>query len=153
MPANAHIGGSISAGIMLDLFIGDVTGGLTVRVRADLDGHFKATVKASYSMKRYAMSADFELMLALVLIFGIDAFLRARAGWGPFSVSTKKTWVLGEKKIDSGLQFGVRAPLRYASDEPFQAPSWDSIQFIKPTIDFGQLLDRVISSTAPQEKE
>jgi hypothetical protein len=153
MPGNAHIDGKISAGVMLDLFIGDVTGGLTVRVSADLDGNFKATVKASYSLKRYAMSADFELMLGLALIFGIDAWLRARAGWGPFSVSTTKTWVLGEKKIDSGLKLGVRAPLRYASDEPFQAPSWGSIQFIKPTIDFSQLLDRVISSAPTNEKK
>ena len=153
LPANAHIGGSVGAGVMLDLFVGDVTGGLIVRARADLDGHFKATVTAMYSTKRYVFTADFELLLSLILLFGIDAFLKARAGWGPFSVSTKKAWKLGEKKVDSGLQFGIKAPFRYASDEPFKAPSWNSIQFIKPTIDFSKLLDRVIAATDPTEQK
>jgi hypothetical protein len=153
MPGHAFIFGSISAGIMLDLFIGDISGGLTVRAKADLDGHFKAKISITYTLQRYTLDADFELMLALVLLFGIDAWMRARAGWSVFSVSTTKTWTLGEKKIDTGLQFGLRAPLHYASDEPFKPPSWDSIQFIKPNLDFGQLLDRAISASDSSEKK
>ena len=110
-------------------------------------------MSASYSTKRYVFTADFELLLSLILLFGIDAFLKARAGWGPFSVSTRKTWKLAEKRVDSGLQFGIRAPIRYASDEPFKAPTWNSIQFIKPQIDFGKLLDRVIAASDVGERE
>ncbi|HUO08055.1 MAG TPA: hypothetical protein VM008_07135 [Phycisphaerae bacterium] len=152
MPASAHVAGAIRAGIMLDAFIGDITGGLEVRARADLDGSFTAPVNVSCTPKRFSLDAQFELMLNLALLLGIDAWLRARAGIAPFDVETEKRWTLAERKIDSGLKFGVRAPIHYASDEAFIPPSWDSIEFIKPTIDFSKLLDRAISSAQPIQK-
>ena len=46
----------------------------------------------------------------------------------------------------------MTAPLHYASDEPFQPPSLDTIKFEKPSIDPKGLLGQLFQSAPSKEK-
>lgn len=153
--ARAYISGSISGSIEVSIGIASVSGGLTITATASLEGHVASEVKIHYQKSRLELDANFELLLGLALTLALDAFVKAKAGVGPFSVETKKVWNLASFKFDTGMQMGMKLknPIHYASDEPFKFPSLDDIQWIKPDIDPKKVLERAFGSGSSKEEE
>jgi Domain of unknown function (DUF4157) len=153
--ARAYVSGSISGSIEVSVGIASVSGGLTITATASLEGHVASEVKIHYQKSRFEIDANFELLLALALTLALDAFVKAKAGVGPFSVETKKVWNLASFKFDTGMQLGMKlkSPIHYASDEPFKSPSLDDIQWIKPDIDPKKVLERAFGSGSSKEEE
>jgi hypothetical protein len=153
--ARAYISGSISGGIEVSIGIASVEGGLTITATASLEGHVASEVKIHYQKSRVELDANFEVLLALALTLALDAFVKAKAGVGPFSVETKKVWNLASFKFDTGMQLGMKLknPIHYASDQPFKFPSLDDIQWIKPDIDPKKVLERAFASGSSKEEE
>jgi hypothetical protein len=153
--ARAYISGSISGSIEVSIGIASVSGGLTITATASLEGHVASEVKIHYQKSRIELDANFEVLLGLALTLALDAFVKAKAGIGPFSVETKKVWNLASFKFDTGMQLGMKlkSPIHYASDEPFKFPSLDDIQWIKPDIDPKKVLERAFGSGSSKEEE
>jgi hypothetical protein len=153
--ASAYISGSIAGSIVVDVGIASVSGGLKITATASLEGHVASKATIHYSKSRLEVDADFELLVGLALILALDAFVKAKAGIGPFSVETEKDWNLATYKFDTGLQFGMKLknPIHYASDQPMKLPSFDDIQWTIPTIDPGAVLSKVFAGSSSQEKE
>lgn len=153
IPASAGIDGSVSGKIVLDIGIASVSGGLTVMASVNLNGKVQADVKIHYSKSRFDVKALAEISAALVLGLALKASVEAEAGIGPFSVSTEKEWTLASYQYNTGLQFGMKAPLYYASDQPFKPPSLDDIEIIKPNIDPSDMLKKIFGGSTANEKE
>jgi Domain of unknown function (DUF4157) len=152
--AGAHISGSISGSIVLDVGIASASGGLTVTATALLDGHVASQVELHYMKGRFDVKADLDLLLGLALKLALDAFVNAEAGIGPFKVGTRKDWNLASYSYDTGLKLGMKTktPLYYASDQPFKPPSLDQIEITKPNIDVSKVLADVFQSAGGKEK-
>src|SRR5262249_1150044 len=122
---NAHVTGTIRGGIEVSIAIASIAGGLAITATATLDGHVLSNVDIHYQKSRFEAKADFDLLLKLILTLGIDAWIRAKAGFGWLSVSSEKVWNLASFTYDPGLKLGMKLkkPVRYASDEGFQFPS------------------------------
>ncbi|HEY3629003.1 MAG TPA: DUF4157 domain-containing protein [Terracidiphilus sp.] len=153
--ARAYISGSITGAIEVSIGIASVSGGLTITATASLEGHVASEVKIHYQKSRLELDANFEVLLGLALMLALDAVVKAKAGVGPFSVETKKVWNLAAFKFDTGMQLGMKLkkPIHYASDQPFQFPSLDDIQWIKPDIDPKKVLERAFGSGSSKEEE
>jgi hypothetical protein len=152
--AHAHVKGSISGGLEISIGIASVSGLLTVSAEASLDGQVLANIEIHYQKDRLTTEADFSVLLALVFLLALDATVRAKAGIGWLSVETHKTWNLKTFKYDPGLKLGMKLkkPISYASDQGFQIPSLDDIEWITPKLDPGDILDRVFSGASSKEE-
>jgi hypothetical protein len=149
--ANAGIGGYVRGAIAVDIKIASLSGGLTVGAKADLEGKAQADLALHYTKSRITFDAKGLIEAGLALGLTLDADVTAEAGWGPFSVEWKKVWHLAAYKFDTGLQFGLEAPLHYASDEPFKPPSVDDIKWKLPTLDPQMLLEKAMNSASANE--
>ena len=143
IPAHAGISLYIRGGVGVSIAIASVTGGITAIGTAELRGGLEAPVKIEYSKGRYSLNAEPEISAELVLKLGLDADITAEAGVRGFKVEKKIVWNLAAFEWGSGLKFGLIAPLHYASDEPFRAPSASDIKFVKPAIDLKGLVPRL----------
>ena len=78
--------------------------------------------------------------------------MKAQAGIGPFSVETKKVWNLKNFRYDTGLQFGMKAPISYdsAQSPAFTPPTLDSIQWVIPDIHPGDMLSKIMSGSGTE---
>lgn len=149
--ANAGIGGFISARLAIDAYIASVSGGITVGAQADLEGEAQADLKIHYTKSRFEFDAKGMIEAGLALGLTLDADVRAEAGIGPFTASWTKVWRLASYRLDTGLRFGLQAPLHYDSDKPFKAPSVGDIKWTLPTLDPKTLLDKAMNSAAASE--
>jgi len=150
--ASAGIYGSIRGAIAIDAKIASVSGGLTVTASADLSGKLEAVLLARYQKGRFDLTANSELSAGLMLGLKLDADVTAEAGIGWFSIRTSKVWNLASFKYDTGLKFGMKAKLFYASDQPFKAPSMDEIEWIKPELRIPDMLEGIMKrATAKQD--
>lgn len=153
--ASAHITGKISGSIVVDALIASVSGGLTISATASLDGHVASEVRLHYQQSRFELDANFELLVGLAIILALDAFVKAQAGIGPFSVEKEKVWNLASFKFDTGLQFGfkLKKPLHYASDQPLKLPSLDDLEWTVPKLDAGDILKHAFGGAGSKETE
>ncbi|OYT97080.1 MAG: hypothetical protein CFE49_03865 [Pseudomonas sp. PGPPP3] len=149
IPAYARLKGYIKGGVALDVTVAEVSGFLTVSVALTMNGGLAAEFKGRYAKNRFVVDAHAEVFAALVLGLGLDATVRAKA----LVLGEKsKTWALKHLDVPTGLDFKLRAPIHYASDEPFKAPSLDSIEFSPPPkIDPGDLLGRIFAAANASE--
>jgi len=144
IPAHAGVSLTISGAIGVDLLLVTVSGGISATGTAELQGGFRAGVHLVYAQSKFALDADAEIKAALKLLLGIDAFVRLEAGILGIRYEKEKVWNLASYGLDTGLEFGLKVPLHYASDEPFHAPSVNDIIWTQPNIDNG-----VASTTDP----
>jgi len=129
----------------------EVTGGLTVRGDAGLDGGLESTVDIDYHDGRFAVDAEAAIRAGLSLRLALGAYIDAHVGIGPLQAGWRKDWEL-KAYVWNGPSFSVVFPLHYASDEPFQAPSLDQIRFEKLNVDVKGLLGNVFGSSQSSEK-
>ena len=149
--AHAGIGGHVRGALAIDAKLASLSGGLTIGAQADLDGKAEADLKLHYSKSRIEFDAKGLIEAGLALGLTLDADVTANAGIGVFSVEWKKIWHLAAYKLDTGLQFGLEAPLHYASDQPFKPPALDDIKWKLPTLDAKVLLEKAMNSASANE--
>ncbi|HEY0408498.1 MAG TPA: DUF4157 domain-containing protein [Pyrinomonadaceae bacterium] len=150
IPAHAGLYISVRGGLGVSAGIASVTGGITATGRVGLRGGLEAGVDVRYRQNRFSLDAFAEISATPVLSLSLDADVTAEAGaWG-FTIRRSKVWHLASFEYGSGMRFGLRAPLHYASNEAFHAPSISDIQWITPNINVsdvvGQLIDRATGS-------
>lgn len=153
--ASACISGRIAGSIVVDAGIASVSGGLAITATASLDGHVASQVTIHYQQSRIELDANFEMLVALAIILALDAFVKAHAGFAPFSIDREKDWNLATYKYDTGMQFGMKLknPLHYASDQPMKLPSFDDIEWTVPKIDPGDVLGKVFGASPSKDEE
>lgn len=151
VPAHAGIAGSVRGALAIDATLASVSGGLTVTASADLNGGAEAKLDVHYRKGNFTLDATAAIDLALVLGLKLDADVNARAGFGRFSVETGKVWHLAGYQYDTGLKFGMKAPLHYDSSQPFKAPSLDQIEWTVPKINPGDMLQKVFAGSPGKE--
>ena len=153
VPAHAGVYLSLDGSIGVGAGFASATGGLNVRGDASLNGQIDAKIDLAYQQGRFVVDATAGVHAGLTLKMSLGAFVQAHVGIGPFSAGTRKDWELASYSWGSGSQFGMTAPLHYASDEPFHAPTLDSIKFEKPNIDPKGLLANLFQAAPSREKE
>jgi hypothetical protein len=151
IPAYAKFSGYIKGGIALDVTVAEVAGFLTVTVSLTLNGGLAAEFKGKYAKSRFVVDAHAEIFAALILGLALDATVRAKV---ILLGEKSKTWNLKQIDVPTGIDFKLRAPIHYASDEPFNAPSMDSIEFSPPPkIDAADLLGRIFKAASTSQSE
>jgi hypothetical protein len=152
IPAYAKFSGYVKGGIALDATIAEVSGFLTITVSLKLAGGLSAEFKGRYAKQRFVVDASAEIAAALILGMALDATVRGKAGIGAASIEKCKTWNLKRLEVPTGIDFKLRAPIHYASDEEFKPPSLQTIEFSPPPrIDPGDLLGRIFKAATSSE--
>ncbi len=132
---------SVRGAIALDALVASVSGGVTLTGEAGLRGDFTANAAMRYRENKFALHADATLQGQPELVLGVNADVRAEI----LSQEYIKRWNLAEYRWGSGLNFGLRLPFDYASDQPPRLPSFNDIQWIYPReLDFTAMLRRLI---------
>ncbi|MEI6340905.1 MAG: DUF4157 domain-containing protein [Verrucomicrobiota bacterium] len=145
VPMRAGFYLQVDGSVALSAVVASISGGLTVTGEAGLEGSFTANAQLRYAQQRFEIQARAALLAQPRFVLGIDARVRAEAGVGPFSTSAEKVWNLARFSWGSNLQFGLAVPFRYASDQPFQMPSFNDIEWIYPRhIDFEDVVRSLI---------
>ncbi len=144
IPFDAGFYITIPASLSLAAVIASVSAGLEATADIGLRGNFGASASLAYRQSIWTVETLAGIYANPRLALRIDGFLRAAAGFGPFERVAEKRWNLAGWEWGSDMRFGIEFPFRYASNEPFQSPSFDDIRFIKPDIDFTRLLTDVV---------
>jgi hypothetical protein len=154
IPAQAGIAGSVRAALAIDAVIASVSGGITVTASINLGGGVFIAFVAHYEKDRFTAQATPEITAGLVLGLDVDADVRAQAGIGPFSVETTKVWHLKQFRYDTGLKFGMKAPISYdsAANPPFTPPSPDTIQWVLPELKPADMLSKLLAGSGTENK-
>lgn len=146
IPFDAGFYLTIPAGLSLSAVIASVSARLEMGAEIGVRGNFGLDSNIRYRAQRWSVATTAGLYVNPRLALNIDGVLRAEAGIGPFSKSAEKRWRLSSWEWGSNMRFGVEFPFSWASDQPFQFPSFDNIRFIRPDpIDFRSLIGDVVS--------
>jgi hypothetical protein len=97
-----------------------------------LEGGLFVPFTGTYSSKEFSVEMTPEARLKLLLGVALSATAWAKIGIGFLSTGVEKTWDLGHREVDTGLGFGIKAPISYNSRTGAKIPSLDSIQMIPP---------------------
>lgn len=152
IPARAGVSLTINGDLGVDLAVATVSGGIGVTGTADLVGGLNAGVHVVYAQGKFALKADAELKAALKLLLGIDAHVGVEAGILGIKYEARKVWQLASYGFDTGLEFGLKAPIHYASDEPFHFPSFSDITWTTPNIDAKAVLPRLVRQARGEDR-
>jgi hypothetical protein len=155
IPAHARIAGRVRGGLEIDVLVADVSGGITVIVSASLDGGLFVPFVAHYEKDRFTAQATPGITATLTLGLDVDADVTAEAGIGPFKVETSKVWHLKQFRYDTGLTFGMKAPISYdsAANPAFTPPSWEKIQWIRPEIKPSDMLSKLLTGSGTETEK
>jgi Domain of unknown function (DUF4157) len=151
IPAYAGISATIRGGIGVSVGIGSLTGGLDVTGSANLRGGLDSQFTIHYARGVFVAEANAVIEAGLVLGLDLTADVTARVGAFGLEYAKRWEWPLANYQYNTGLNFRIAAPIRYASNEPFHAPSVDDITFTPPRIDVGALIPRMFNSAQPRE--
>jgi hypothetical protein len=153
IPAHAGVFLVLEGGLGLSAAgVAESTGNLTVRGDLGLDAVLSDQFDVDYRDGRFVADARAEIHAGLNLRLALGANVQAKVGIGPFKAGTRKDWEL-KAYAWNGPSFGVVFPIHYASNEPFQPPSFDQIQFERPKIDAGGLLGGIFGAARSTDTE
>jgi len=156
IPVRATISGSVEAGLAIDALVASVEGKIGVKASAELAGGTFVAFTAHYEQDHFTAQAEAALIAALTLLLKIYAKLHAEAGIGWFSVGTTKIWDLKNYRYSpGGLLFGLHTPIRYDSkaSPPFTPPSPETIKWIRPAIQPGDMLSSVMAGEGTETED
>lgn len=132
VPCSATLSASLSGGVKLDAYVAEIGGKITITGTIKLKGGIFVPFKGSYNNQEFAVEMTPEARLNLLLGVALSATVWAKAGVGFLSTGVDKTWLLGQREIDTKLGFGVKAPVSYSSKTGAKIPSFDQITFVPP---------------------
>jgi hypothetical protein len=144
IPARAGLSLSVRGAVGLSAGVASVTGGLTATGGAHLVGGLTTAASIQYTQGRFILDLTPTLKAALVLSLGLSADITAEAGVGFLSYERKWVWRLANHVWDSGLVFGLTAPIHYDSASAFKPPSPAQLQWIIPNIDVNRLTSSLL---------
>lgn len=150
VPVTATLSASLSGGVKLDAYIAEVGGKITITGTIKLKGGLFVPFKGTYSNTEFAVEMTPEARLNLLLGIALSATVWAKAGIGWLSVGTSKTWDLGKREVDTGLGFGIKAPISYSSRTGAKIPSLNQIEFVPPDFskeNLSRVVDRLFGET------
>jgi hypothetical protein len=132
VPATATLSASLSGGVKIDAYVAEVGGKITITGTIKLQGGLFVPFKGTYSNKEFAVEMTPEAKLKLLLGVALSATVWAKAGVGWLSTGIEKTWILGKREVDTGLGFGIKAPISYSTKTGAKIPGLDKIEFVPP---------------------
>jgi len=153
IPASAFVTAKIHGAIQVSATIAKIEGGLEISGTIKLQGGVFGKFNARYHQKKLEAAFTPEIKAELVLGLALSAYVLAQAGFGRFSVKTRKDWLLAQKQIPTGLEFFLSAPISYSTDKGLKLPSFDDVKLKTPKVDAGDLLKKVFGSADAKEKE
>jgi hypothetical protein len=143
VPMFFGVTGYISGGLVLDVGIAEAGGKVIVSATALLGGEAGATLIAKYSKGEFRAEVDVNLILELFLKLCVSAHVWAQAGVWRFKVRTSKSWQLLDFTYRPGLRLGIeglKKPIAYSSKSGFELPSFDDINWVKPSLNASDAL-------------
>jgi hypothetical protein len=155
VPAVVFLTASLSGGVKIDALIAEVGGKITISGTITLKGGLFVPFKGSYSNKEFSVEMTPEARLSLLLGVLLTATVWAKAGVGWLSVRTDKTWELARREVDTGLGFGIKAPISYNSRSGAKFPSPSDITFVPPDFSKENLIrvaDKLFGDAKEEEK-
>jgi hypothetical protein len=132
VPASATLSASLSGGVKIDAFVAEVGGKITITGTITLKGGLFVPFSGKYSGKEFSVEMTPEARLNLLLGVALSATVWAKAGVGWLSTGVEKTWLLGKREVDTGLGFGIKAPISYSSKTGPKLPSLSSVEMNPP---------------------
>lgn len=154
--AEAHITGTLGAGVALSILIAEVSGNLGVSATAQLNASIKAPVDLKYEQEKFSADLLFEAKLMLAIILALKAWVIAKAGIGPFSVKTRWDWTLAAytyRPAFGQATLSLKKPLHYDSDSGFAVPGWEDFDFKGPELDPSDIVASLFRNVDPDKKE
>lgn len=136
MPAEAGLEGYVTVGVSGRLLIVKAGGELQLSVGASIKGAASSdltvdwTRKSGFSVNVTAKaegSASAYAKLAGRAYVDVDYWIGSKRVW------TSSDYTFAEKRMGSGLKFGIVAPISYSQKEGFKGLSLSSIRFITPS--------------------
>jgi hypothetical protein len=151
VPAHAGLSFTVRGGIGLSAGIASVTGGLSITGSVNLDGGFRSPLSLTYHQGVILAEAHPQISASLVL--GLDLTADVTAQVGAFGLGVEKRWEfpIDNYSWDTGLGFSLDAPIRWASNEPFHAPSLSDIHFQRPQLNVDALLPSLFGAANRRE--
>ena len=144
IPASAGFTASVRGSLALSAAVASVSGGLTASTRVGLKGGASSDLKVVYKNGAFVVDSLTRVVASPELSFGLEANVEAEAGVGGLSYTYHKGYQLASYTLPSNLEMGIEAPIHYESGKKFEAPTLDSIKFIKPDIDVRGLMDGML---------
>ena len=138
VPMFFSVTGYISGGLVLDVLIAEAGGKVVVSATAELAGEGGLKLWAKYAKGEFRAEVDVKLILELFLKLCVSAHVWAEAGVWRFKVRTSKSWNLLDFTYRPGLRLGIdglKKPIAYSSKSGFELPSFDDINWVKPSLD------------------
>ena len=155
IPAGGGISGKVGADVVIDLYLAEVGGGLSVEASVGLEGKAELDGEIAYSKDKFSVDAKAFIGGAVVLDAALKARVYAEAGVWRFKIRTEKTWKLLGGKVDTDMKLGVRVPLHYDSIDGFRMPR---LSDIKPepaqlNLDPTKMLSNLFGNAKSEEHE
>lgn len=138
IPATAGFTVGLRGALAVSGGVASISGGVTATARVGLQLNASNDLTIAYKGGRYTVENVARIIGQPELDFGLSADVEAEVGGGLYRYY--KAYKLASYKLGSDMQFGLEAPIRYASDEPFKAPGLDKVKLITPTIDVDSIM-------------
>jgi len=155
IPAGGGITGTVGADVVIDAYIAEVGGGLSVEATAGLEGKAELSSEINYAKDIFNVDASAYIGGRVILSAGLNAHVYAEAGVWKLKVRTDKYWDLAHTNFDTGLSLGVRLPLHYDNQNGFRMPSLSDIKPEPANLDISpsQMLGKIFGDAKSTEKE
>ena len=141
--------------MVIDAYIAEVGGGLSVEATAGLEGKAELSSEINYAKDIFNVDASAYIGGRVILSAGLNAHVYAEAGVWKLKVRTDKYWDLAHTNFDTGLSLGVRLPLHYDNQNGFRMPSLSDIKPEPANLDISpsQMLGKIFGDAKSTEKE
>jgi hypothetical protein len=153
MTASAGISATITGGLELEAGLARAGGEVAVTGGAKIAGKAGGDLDILYKQKKILVKASAGIEAGLRLTLAIKATVYGEVGVWKFKKRWSKSWDLYDKVFDTGLRFKLTAPFSYASGEGPKLPSLSEVQFEKPKLSLGEVVDRLAKDATQKERE
>jgi hypothetical protein len=149
IPAHAGIRMFVRGSLGIGIPIVSASAGLEVGGGIGLEGALDAAVNVDWTpAKGLDIQATAEIYVEPKLKFDVVGFVLVEADlWITTIELYSKRWQLASVEYGSGLRFGLRLPIHYQEDKPFDI-SWSDVEIIKPDLNAMDILTGLVKKIA-----
>ncbi len=138
VPAFAELRLAVYGGVGLSLAIASATGGIELAASLGVYGALSNSIQLKYAQGQFVLDAVAEVTAQPKLLFDVSAYVKVEVDLLFTTIEVyREDWKLASKEWGSGLTVGLRFPVHYESNKPFEI-SLAQVEFIKPEIDVMQ---------------